>query len=56
MVITKKKDILILGEGPAQGLDGTILPAEKKYSTNFDLPREKFCLSFHNSGAQLFVC
>ena len=25
----KKKDILILGEGPTQGLDGTTLTAEK---------------------------
>ena len=31
----KKKDILILREGPTQGLDGTILTAEKLYSINF---------------------
>ena len=29
------KDILVLGEGPTQGLDGTTLTAEKKYSINF---------------------
>ena len=28
-VDNKKKDILILGEGPTQGLDGTTLNAEK---------------------------
>ena len=31
----KKKDILILDEGPTQGLDDTALTAEKKYSINF---------------------
>ena len=31
----KKNDILILGEGPTQGLDYTTLTAEKKYSINF---------------------
>ena len=34
-VDNKKKDILILGKGPTQGLDGTILTAEKLYSLNF---------------------
>ena len=29
-VDNKKKDILILGEGPTQGLDGTTLAEEKK--------------------------
>ena len=31
----KKKDILILADGPKQGLDGTTLTAEKLYSINF---------------------
>ena len=31
-VDNKKKDILILAEGPTQSLDDTILTAEKKYS------------------------
>ena len=30
-VDNKKKDILLPGEGPTQGLDGTTLTAEKKY-------------------------
>ena len=29
-VDNKKKDILILGEGPSKGLDGTTLTEEKK--------------------------
>ena len=55
-VLITKKDILILGEGPTQGLDGTILTAEKKYSVNFTVTRKKFCLSLHykESNSYLF--
>ena len=31
----KRKDILILDEGPTQGLDDTLLTVEAKYSINF---------------------
>ena len=31
----KNKDVLILGEGPTQGLDGTTFPAEAIYPINF---------------------
>ena len=31
----KQEDILILGKGPSDGLDGTILMAEKEYSIKF---------------------
>ena len=34
-VDNKKRDILILGKGPTEGLDGTTLTAEKLYSINF---------------------
>ena len=34
-VFNKKKDILILGEGLTQGLDGTRLTGEKNYWINF---------------------
>ena len=40
----KKKDILILGRGPTQGLEST-LTAEKIYSINFTVTKKKFCLS-----------
>ena len=46
-VDNKKKDILVLGEGPTQGLDGTTLTAEKKYSINFIVNNKKFCLRLH---------
>ena len=40
----KKKDILILGKGPRQGLEHT-LAAEKLYSINFTKHDTKFCSS-----------
>ena len=55
-VDNKRKDILILGKGPIQGLEPT-LTAEKMYSINFSVARKKFCLSLHYNGANscLFV-
>ena len=51
------KDILILGKGPIQGLDGTTLTAETRYSINFTRPNIKFCLSlpYNESNSFLFV-
>ena len=52
----KKKEILVLGKGPTQGLEHT-LTAEKMYSINFNVTKKKFCLSLHYNGANsnLFV-
>ena len=50
-VDNKKKDILILDEGPAQVLDDKTLTAEKKYSINFTVTRKKSCLRLHYNGA-----
>ena len=52
---SKKKYILILGEGPTQGLNGTTLTAEKKYSINFTEHKKKFCLSLHYNGANSYI-
>ena len=52
---SKKKYILILGEGPTQGLNGTTLTAEKKYSINFTKHKKKFCLSLHYNGANSYI-
>ena len=48
-VDNKKKYILILREGPTQGLEQT-LTAEKMYSINFTATK-KICLSLHYNGA-----
>ena len=51
-----KKDILILGKGPTQGLEHT-LSAEKLNSINFTENNKKFCLSLHykKGNSYLFV-
>ena len=50
----KKKDILILGERPTQGLDDTTLKAEAKFSVNFSRSNRKFCLSLHYNRSDSF--
>ena len=37
-----KKDVSILGEGPTQGLDDTILTTEAKYNINFTQSGKRF--------------
>ena len=51
----KKKDILIIGEGPSQGLDNTTLTAEAKYPINFTQSRKRFVLSLHYNGSNNFL-
>ena len=50
----KKKDILILGRGPTQGLE-SILTAEKMYSINFAEKNKKFCLILHYNGVNSYL-
>ena len=50
----KKKDILVLGKGPTQGLEHT-LTAEKMYSINFTVTKKKFCLSLHYNGENSYL-
>ena len=39
----KRKDILILGKGPTQGLSEHSLTPAKMYSINFTVTRKTFC-------------
>ena len=50
----KKKDILILGKAPTQGLEHT-LTAEKMYCINFTVTNTKYCLSLHCNGANSYL-
>ena len=50
----KNKDILILGEGPTQGLDDTALTAEVIYPINFTQTNKRFVLSLHYNGRNSF--
>ena len=47
------KDILVLGKGPAQGLEHT-LTAEKIYTINFTMTKKK-CLSLHYNGGNIYL-
>ena len=49
-----KKDILVVGKGPTQGL-GHTLTAEKMYSINFTVTKKEFGLSLHYSGANSYL-
>ena len=50
----KKKNILVLGRGPTQGLERT-LTAEKIYCINFTVTKKKFCLSLHYNGPNSYL-
>ena len=51
-VDNKKKNILVLGKGPTQGLE---LTAEKMYWINFTVTINKLCLSLHYNGANSYL-
>ena len=50
----KKKDILVLGKEPTQGLEHT-LTIEKMYSINFTATKNKFYLSLHYNRANSYL-
>ena len=50
----KKKDILVLGKGPTQGLEHT-LTAEKMYTINFTVTKKKFCFCLHYNVANSYL-
>ena len=50
----QKKDKLVLGKGPTQGLEHT-LTAEITYSINCKVTKEKFCLRLHYNGANNYL-
>ena len=54
-VDNKNKDILILSEGPTQGLDDTALTAEGKYSINFSESKKRFFLSLYYNGTNTYL-
>ena len=55
ILITKKKDISIFGEGPTQGLDDTSLTVEAKYPINFTQLRKRVVLSLQYKGSKSFL-
>ena len=51
----KGKDILILDEGPTQGLGGTIFPAETLYPIDFTQSGKRFVLNMHYNRKNSFL-
>ena len=47
-------DIIILANGPTQGLDDITLGAEGKYYIDFSRSHRNFCLSLHIIRARVF--
>ena len=54
-ICKRGKDILILGEGPTQGLDDTTLTAEAKYPIDFRQLGKQFVLSLNYNGSNSFL-
>ena len=51
----RKKEILIIGKDPTQGLDDTALAAEKEYTIEFTEHQKKFCFSLHCNGVNSYL-
>ena len=51
----KTRSILVLGKDFVQGIDNTIIYAEKIYSTNVTLDHKKFYLSLHYNGDDRYL-
>ena len=54
-VDNKGKEILILGEGPTQGLDDTTLSAGAKYPIDFTQSGKRSVLRLHCNGSNSFL-
>ena len=54
-VANRKKDTLILDDGPTQGLYDTTLTTEEKVSISFTESRNKFCLNLYYNGENKYL-
>ena len=51
----KKNNNLVLGKDFVQGINGTIIYAEKLYSINFTENDKRFCLSLYYNGENSYL-
>ena len=51
----KKNNIFVLGKDFIQGINGTIIYAEKLHKINFTEKNKKICLSLHCNGANSYL-
>ena len=54
-MLTIKKDALVLGECPTQGLADTAITAKTKYTISFTQRRKVFELGLNNNGSSTFL-
>ena len=54
-VYIRKKDMLVLDEGPTDGLDDAIITRQTKCSVDITKSRRKFCLSLHYNAMNSFL-
>ena len=54
-VDNKNENILVLREGPTEGLYGNTGTAEANYPINFTAPGKRFVLSLHYNGSNSFL-
>ena len=52
---SRNKNILVLGEGPTQGLEDATIIVEVKYPINFTKSEKRFGLSLHYNGSNSFL-
>ena len=55
MIICRKNNFLILGEGPAYDINGCFVLPEKNFSINFTIANTKFCLSSHYNAGNSYL-
>lgn len=51
----RKKEILVFGEDPADGLDGTTITAEAEFSISITKSRKSICVSLHYNANNSFL-
>ena len=55
MLVKEKKEILVLGEGPTNGLDNITITPKTNYSVNITNSRKKIYLSLRYNAANSFL-
>ena len=55
-ILIIKKDILVLGGGPTNGLDDTTITTETKYFVKISMSRKKIYFTLHYNTVNSFVC
>ena len=51
----RTRNILVLGNDFAQGIDNTTMYAEEMYSIDFSVTKSRFCLSLHYNGDNSYL-